>query len=71
MVRTKLAFIFLNSKKWNFNDFVSFFMTMKINTTSSSYNAQPSFQTWIVLNFPPNDPHKTTLGITKFWVSDL
>ncbi len=40
-------------------------MGAKISKRYSSYKEQPNVFK-LVLNFPPNGPHKTPLGILKF-----
>ncbi len=44
-------------------------MGVKISKRSSTYKSQPNV--FKLVDFPPNGPHKTTLGIFLFWVSDF
>ncbi len=58
---------FWNFENWNFNEFYLFSLTwdpmgVKISKRYFSYKLQPRVLK-LVLNFPPNVPHKTTVGI--------
>ena len=66
---------FWNFEHWNFNEFYLFSLTLdpigvKISKRYCSYKLQPKVLK-LVLNFPPNGPHKIGWGFLKFWVSDF